>query len=273
MPCPPLDEFVAALPDEGSYSVWAGPVEGPVEVAYRERERHYAASTMKLGLVIAAYRSAEAGLLSLEDRVLVHNDFASAIGTGRFGIDETEDSDPQPWSRRGQRVALRWLAYRAIVRSSNLATNLLLDAVGLTAVDATLEAVGATDSIVSRGIEDTDARDAGLQNLVTAQDLARTLQALVAATAAGRDACDEILSVLAAQQINDALPALLPPGTRVAHKSGWVDGISHDAGIVYPDDADPFIVVICTSSPLDERSGCHLIASGAEAAWSDRRRR
>jgi beta-lactamase class A len=56
----------------------------------------------------------------------------------------------------------------------------------------------------------------------------------------------------------------------VAHKSGWVEGISHDAGIVYPPDAAPFVVVICTTSALDEQAGLDLIGTGALAAWSDR---
>jgi beta-lactamase class A len=269
MAFPHLDRFVEQLPPKGSYSVWAGPVDGPSWVAHRDREQHYAASTMKLALVIAAFREEEAGRLSLEETVSVHNSFASASGTGRFSLDESEDSDPEPWARLGQRVALRWLAYRSIVRSSNLATNLLLDAVGVPAVAAALDAVGAVDSVVSRGIEDSAARESGLQNLVTARDLALTLQALVAGTAAGRRSCQEILEVLAAQQINDAIPALLPAGTRVAHKSGWVEGISHDAGIVYPPGAEPFVVVVCTTSDLDEQAGLDLIAAGALAAWSD----
>jgi beta-lactamase class A len=273
MSCRHLEQYVRGLPAEGSFSIWAGPVEGPSWVTFRDRERHYAASTMKLALVIAAYRSAEAGTLDLDDTVAVHNRFTSAAGGAPFSLDPAEDSDPEPWARRGQQVALRWLAHHSIVRSSNLATNLLLDAVGASAVMAALDDVGATDSVVARGIEDADAREAGLQNLVTARDLALTLRALVTGTAAGRESCDEIVSVLAAQQINDAIPAGLPPGTRVAHKSGWVEGISHDAAIVFPDDAAPFVVVVCTTSTLDESTGLGLIASGARAAWSDRPRR
>jgi beta-lactamase class A len=264
-----LEQYVHRLPAEGSFSIWAGPVEGPAWVTFRDREPHYAASTMKLALVIAAYRSAEAGTLELDDTVAVHNSFASAAGGTPFSLDPGEDSDPEPWARQGQRVALRWLAYRSIVRSSNLATNLLLDAVGTSAVMAALHAVGATDSVVARGIEDADAREAGLQNLVTARDLARTLRALVTGTAAGRDSCDEIVSVLAAQQINDAIPAGLPPGTNVAHKSGWVKGISHDAGIVYPAGAPPYVLVMCTTSNLSEDDALGLIAGASAAAWRD----
>jgi beta-lactamase class A len=270
MPYPHLEQFVRELPAEGSFSLWAGAVDGPSWVTHRDCEPHYAASTMKLAVVLAAYRAAETGALDLEASVPVHNSFVSAAGGGAFSLDRAEDSDPEPWDRLGQPVALRWLAYRSIVRSSNLATNLLLDAVGTAAVADALTHVGATDSVVARGIEDADAREAGLQNVVTARDLALTLRALVSGTAAAHESCDEIVSVLAAQQINDAIPAGLPASTRVAHKSGWVEGISHDAGIVYPDDTAPFVVVVCTTSTLDENTGLELIASAARAAWSDR---
>jgi beta-lactamase class A len=265
-----LRTFVDALPDDGSFSVWSGPVSAAPTMSHRADEQHYAASTMKLALVIAAYREAEAGSVDLDAPVAVHDAFASGVGETRFSMDRGDDSDPEPWRRLGEDVSLRWLCYRAIVKSSNLATNLVLDVVGTDAVARTLAASGATGSVVTRGIEDTAARDAGLQNLVTAADLARTLQALYAQELTGADSSAEILAVLAAQQINDAIPAGLPKATRVAHKSGWVEGISHDAGIVYPTDADPFVFVMCTTSTLDEQAGLDLIAAGAAAAWADR---
>ncbi len=266
-----LEDFVADLPDRGSFSLWAGPLTGPPVVAHHVDAGHYAASTMKLALVIAAYRESDAARLDLDATMPIHNDFASVVGGKRFAMDVSEDSDPEPWRRIGSSVALRWLCYRAIVKSSNLATNLVLDATGISAVTEVLTVVGATNSIVSRGIEDGAARDTGLQNIVTAGDLARTLQALHAKTVASPESCQEILSVLAAQQINDAIPARLPYGTKVAHKSGWVDGISHDAGIVYSADSDPFVFVMCTTSDLDEQAGLDLIARGAAAAWQDRK--
>lgn len=240
-------------------------------MAHRADQQHYAASTMKLALVIAAYRLADAGELDLDDSVMICNEFISATGTARFSIDCGEDSDAEPWRRIGSSVALRWLCHRTIVRSSNLATNLVLARVGVRAVADTLAHLGATHSVVSRGIEDAPAREAGLDNLVTAADLGLTLQALAADRAASAPACREILSVLGAQQINDALPAGLPPGIRVAHKSGWVERVSHDAGIVCPSDGAPFVFAMCTTSDLDEQEGLDLIAAGAAAAWRDRK--
>ncbi len=271
MPLSALPRFVEELPGQGTFSLWWGPLKGEAWCTHDPDAEHYAASTMKLALVVAAYRQADLGQLDLDRPVTVHNDFHSAASPAHYGIERTDDSDPEPWRRIGTDVALRWLCHRALVRSSNLATNLVLEQVGVEAVGDALAAVGATGSVVSRGIEDSRAREAGHDNLVTAADLAVTLQALSSEQAASSASCREILAVLAAQQINDAIPAQLPVGTRVAHKSGWVNGISHDAGIVYPNREDPFVFVMCTTSDLDEQAGCSLIAAGAAAAYADRR--
>lgn len=239
-------------------------------VAYGAEQQHYAASTMKLALVIAAYREAELGRLDLDSPVAVHDGFASAADGSVYCLDRADDSDPRVWQRLGSTVSLRWLCYRAIVRSSNLATNLVLEHTGPDAIEQALAAIGATGSRVTRGIEDAAAREAGRRNLVTAADLAASLQMLTSGSLLSKAGTAEVLAVLAAQQINDAIPAGLPTGTRVAHKSGWIEGVSHDAAIIGPADSDPFVFVMCTTSELAERESLDLIAAGAAAAWADR---
>jgi beta-lactamase class A len=266
-----LEGFLSRLPDRGSFSVWAGPVAGEPVVALAVNRQHYAASTIKLALVLAAYREAESGRLDLDRRVEVHNKFASAADGTPYSLDRNDDNDPRVWRRLGASVTLRWLCYRAIVSSSNLATNLVLEVVGVEAVSLTLAEAGATSSSLTRGIEDTAAREAGLSNRVTAADLAVTLQRLAGGLLLDDAGTTEVLAVLAAQQINDAIPAGLPPTTRVAHKSGWVEGVSHDAAIIFPPDARPFLFVMCTTSDLAEQASLELIAAGAAAAWADRK--
>ena len=265
-----LRRFADELPSEGSYSLWVGPLSGDAWFTHNDEAQHYAASTMKLALVIAAYTEAESGRLDLDQPVAVRNDFRSASRSGRFGIDAAEDEDTEPWRHLGSKAALRWLCHRALVRSSNLATNLVLEAVDTDAIAGVLDKVGARSSRVERGIEDAAAREAGLDNLVTARDLARTLRGLATAHVAGRDACEEILSILRAQQVNDAIPRGLPAGVSVAHKPGWVDGVCHDVAVVYPPDSLPFVFVMCTTSELSTSAARELIADGASAAWSDR---
>jgi beta-lactamase class A len=270
VPTPALTSYVDGLPHDGTFSLWAGPIEGPAALSHQADHQHYAASTMKVALVISAYRRADAGTLDLDSQVNVHSEFDSVAPGARFEMDRSEDSDEETWRRMDTPVSLRWLANRAIVRSGNLATNLLLEAVGLPAVAETLDVIGATDSVVARGIEDAPARETGRQNLVTAADLALTLRELAGVRVASAQSCQEILATLAAQQINDAIPRGLPLGTKVAHKSGWVTGISHDAGIVYPDDSPPYVLVMCTTSELAEDESLALIARAAAASWQDR---
>lgn len=269
-----LDEQLAAVP--GIVSVWFGPVGGPPAYARRAHTPHYAASTMKVAVLAALHRSAEAGALDLDAEVPVRNEFTSAApGTPTFGCTPGYDNDDEVWARVGSGATLRWLARRMIIRSSNLATNHVIEHVGLPAVAAVWRDVGARHSVTGRGIEDHAARAAGFTNDVTAADLAALLSSIATATIASRAGCDEMLEVLLAQEHREDLAAGLPLGTRIAHKNGWVEGVRHGAGIVFPDDADPYAIVVCTTTALaDDEDGddeaCRLIARVSAAAWADR---
>lgn len=264
-----LSRQVDALPSNGSFSLWVGPLSGDPWFSFNHQSQHYAASTMKVVLVMAAFREADEGRVDLDSKISVHNDFRSVLDQSPYSLDDHEDSDPEPWQRLGSEVSVRWLAYRCLVRSSNLATNLLLEVVGLPPVTRMLAATGSDRSAVTRGIEDVRARQAGLHNLVTAEDLARQLQSLSQSSVVSSEGSQEILKILAAQQINDAIPVRLPTRVRVAHKSGWVEGVSHDAAIISPPDSEAFIFVMCTTSGLDETAGLDAIAMAARAAYDD----
>ena len=263
-----LEPELDAVP--GTVSIWCGPTGGSPAFTRNAQAAHYAASTMKVAVMAAAYRQAEAGDLDLDADVTVHDDFTSAAGSQRFRCSADYDGDPEPWRRLGEAVSLRWLIRRMIVRSSNLATNLVLEQTGVQAADDVWRAVGARESVVGRGIEDYAARDAGLDNLVTASDLATLLDALQAGRLAGPGATREMLEVLLAQEVKVDVVRGLPPGTRVAHKNGWVDGIRHSAALVFPDDAPAFVLATCITATMSDQTGCDLVADVAAAAWADR---
>jgi beta-lactamase class A len=221
-------------------------------------------------------------MLDLDAAVPVRNEFDSAKpGSPRYACARDYDNDHAVWQRLGQAVPLRWLAQRMIVKSSNLATNIAISHVGLAAVTGAWALAGARHSVTGRGIEDFAARDAGITNLVTAADLAALLGAVaLGATRPGPIAapptCSAMLDVLFAQEHREDLAAGLPPGTRVALKNGWVHGVRHSVGVIFPDDAPPYTIAVCTTTDLadggasGDDAACRIIARVSARAWSAR---
>ena len=139
---------------------------------------------------------------------------------------------------------------------------------GAGAVAEVLGDAGCSDTtVLPRGIEDAVAREAGLDNVVTAADLGLVLRGVAARTLAPEGTCAEIESVLARQQHRDGVPAGLPPGTYVANKTGWVDGVSHDVALVRPEGRPAYVLVVLTTVDLPEETASALIADVSRTVW------
>jgi beta-lactamase class A len=271
MPAPhlfPRDLLETIDGREGTVSVWVAGLDGDALLAHDAAAVHYAASTMKVPLVVGAYRRHERGELDLDLEVEVHNDFASAADGTTFSLRQEEDQDDETWARIGEKCSLRSLAVHALVKSGNLATNLLLEHVGPDEVARVLADAGCSPATqVRRGIEDLAAAEAGINNLVTAEDLGRVLVGVAARTLASEDSCTEVEAVLSRQEHRDGIPAGLPEGTYVANKTGWVEGIAHDMALVRPDGRAPYVLVVLTTVDLPEDEGQALIAGVSCTVW------
>src|SRR3989440_84050 len=125
--------------------------------------RFHAASTMKLPVMIQIFRDADAGLLGLDDSLTVHTAFPS-LAEGAFIVGKEDDSDSTLYSFVGRNRSVRDLLERMITRSSNLATNILIERVGAARAQASARALGAWSIQVLRGVEDGAAYRAGLNN-------------------------------------------------------------------------------------------------------------
>jgi beta-lactamase class A len=261
-----IAELLREVDGSGEFGVWLGRLDGVPVFEHAAERTHYAASTMKLPVAMAMMRKVEAGELALDQPVAVHNDFASAAG-GRFGVNPDEDEAPATWTKLGTTAPLGWLATEMITRSSNLATDLVLEQVGVPAAQAVLAEYGPGDSAIRRGIDDVAAQRAGISNLMSPAGLAGVLVAVGNQKGASGD---YLRDLLAGNQWNGEIPALLPDGTRVEHKNGWDTRIRHDGGIVRPTDAEPFVLVVCTTSDLPDAEAQKLIAAIALEAWNHR---
>jgi beta-lactamase class A len=255
-------------------SVWAGAAgaagaAGDAPLVEREATAtHYAASTMKLPLLVAAYRLHERGGLDLDAPVEVRNLFRSRVDGARFSLRQEDDQDDELWARVGGGATLRELARHTAVHSGNLAANLLLEQVGPAEVEAVLRAAGCSRrTVLPRAIGDLAAQHGGVENLVTAADLARVMAGLANRELLGPRAA-ELEVLLAEQQHREQIPAGLPPGATVADKPGWVPGVAHDVALVRPAGGrPPYVLAVCITAPAPEATLFGLSAAISAAVW------
>jgi beta-lactamase class A len=230
----------------------------------------HSASTMKVPVLVELFRRAEHGDLSLSDPLVVRNSFRSILDGSPYRLDPADDSELTLYEREGGTVTLLELARPMITHSSNLATNLLIDRLGAEAVSATMRALGFPGLVVRRGLEDDLAYAAGLNNTVTAADLAGLLAAIGRGEVVSPEASAAMEAILAAQAFNEGIPAGLPDGIHVAHKTGSIPGLYHDAAIVRPADAAPYVLVVLTTGLDEELAGPALVARISALAWEAR---
>jgi beta-lactamase class A len=120
---------------------------------------------------------------------------------------------------------------------------------------------------IPRGIGDEAARNAGLENVVTAADLALVMSGVATGRLASPATCAAVEEVLAGQQHRDQVPAGLPEGVYVANKTGWVDGVAHDVALVRPVEGPPYVIAVCTTAGADEQTLFALNAAVSAAVW------
>jgi len=207
----------------------------------------HSASTMKLAVLLGVFRQIDRGELRLDSPVHVRNRFTSIVNQEHFMLDLQGDADPNVYSNLGKTMTVRDLAYQMITISSNLATNLLVEVVGVYNLQRALDELGLDGMRILRGVEDMAAFDAGLNNEVTANGLLKLLRVIADKKAFSVAASEQMLDILLDQQFKSGIPAGLPKAARVAHKTGNISTVHHDAGIVYFEDRKPYVLVILTS--------------------------
>ena len=250
----------------GEVAVALRSVDGRTELLIDADKAFHAASTMKVPVMIELFRQAEAGTLKLDEPLLVKNEFHSIVDGSVYQMDVSDDSDGEVYKMAGKTMALRDLCEAMITVSSNFAANLLIEKLGAKNVQATVDRLGGTGVRVLRGVEDQKAFDKGLNNVTTAGGLAALFMHLASGTAVSPKADAEMIAMLKRQKFNDAIPAGIPGGTPVAHKTGTITKIHHDAGIVYG--PHPYVLVVLTRGIQDQKVSGPLMASISREVWN-----
>jgi beta-lactamase class A len=216
------------------------------------------ASTIKVPIMFAVFRQAVTRSISLDDPVLIANQFSSLADGSPYSLDVQDDSDKSLYERIGQTETIRELTRLMIVRSSNLATNLLIELVGAQEVNDLLNGMGIEGISVLRGVEDKAAYRAGLNNRASARGLTQMMKMIAEGKVVSKSASDEMIQIMLGQEFNESIPGLLPTSTRVAHKTGLTDEFYHDTGIVFPENRKPYAISIMTQGfPEDDEDQAH----------------
>lgn len=245
----------------GTYAVAYKDAKTGEQVLVNERERFHAASTMKTPVMIEVYRQAAGGKFKLTDSITIKNEFKSIVDGSSYALHPEDDSELTLYGMAGKKLPLYNVMYLMIISSSNLATNLIIEWVDARKVTHTMRSLGAMDIEVLRGVEDSKAFAKGLNNTVTAFDLMIIYDQMARGSIVSPSACEGMINILKDQKFNEIIPAQLPAGVVVAHKTGSIHGVQHDSGIVMLPDGSRYSLVILSKNLGDEPASIQSMAT------------
>ena len=231
------------------------------ELHYDSDRWFHAASTIKVAILLAVFGEIHRGRLAPQSRLHVRNRFVSAYDGSAFRVLPDRDADAEVHAAIGKTMRVSELALHMIATSSNLATNLLLDLIGLESVQRTIERFGLTGLDIRRGVEDEKAFEHGIVNRVTAHGLVSLLRVIAEERAYTPELSRQMLDILHQQEFKKGIPARLPREVRVAHKTGDISTVAHDAGVVYAPEAKPYVIAILTEWRPDAGGRSSTIAA------------
>lgn len=213
--------------------------------------QHASASMIKLVVLAALFDKVAAGEIDLAAQVEVKaSDIVSGTGT-------VQDDGPGTYE-------LQELARRMIADSDNTATNVIVDLIGMDAVNEEASKLGLTGTVMARKMMDVVAADQGMRNRMTSDDAATILNLIASGKLVNEQMSELAMSFLLQQTINAGLTDAIPAGVQVAHKTGELNQAEHDGGVVLA--AHPYVLVVMTEG-IDNYLGVSVIADVSRAVY------
>jgi beta-lactamase class A len=215
-----------------------------------------AASTIKVPILATALDEADAGRLDLAQPCALPSQRTRGSGV----------LHALPFLNA---LTLADLLTLMIIVSDNTATNVVIDLIGMERVNRFCARAGLKATVLRRKMMDADAVRQGLENTTTARDQATLLDAIAWRDLLPAPSRAFALGALEQQQFNDGLPALLPDGAVVAHKTGVLPGLRHDVGIITGMNGRQAVVAVLVSGVEAGPPGCpsDSLAAIGFAAW------
>ena len=246
---------------EGTFAVAFKDLSTGKELLINDTVTFHAASTMKTPVLVEVYKQAAEGKFSLSDSLIIKNEFKSIVDGSLFSLDSTDDSETELYKHIGEKRTISYLLYQMIIVSSNFSTNLIMELVDAKNVSATMVQLGAKDIHVLRGVEDGKAFAKGLNNTITANGLMMLFEKMAKGETVNPAASQAMIDILLDQKFNEIIPARLPADVKVAHKTGSINGVQHDTGIVFLPHGKKYVLVLLSKNLKDEKGAIKAMAN------------
>lgn len=231
-----LEQAVERRLEKGvSVSVYCRRLDGGREIRWQDKVMP-SASLIKVPILVCAFRREKEGLLSFAQKQAVYD----AVEGGSF-FDLPQGAVVSVWD----------LLFHMIVESDNTCTNMLIDLLGFDAVNEEIRRQGMAHTVLRRKMMDFEAAAAGRENVTTAADMGRLFIRLAQGRCLDPERDKTMRQILAAQEDNCILPAQIPHNVAVEHKTGQLDGIYHDCGLVWKP-GGPYVCCLMADHICDE---------------------
>jgi len=248
-----IQEFLKT--QTGNVAVVVETLDGDRAVAINTERVFPSASTIKLAIMSELFNRAAVGDFSLTDTITI----TEKHRTGGDGI--LKELNP------GHIFTLEELCTLMIILSDNEATNILIDFLGMENINATIKRLGLKDAHLGRHMMDSEARRQGHDNFISAEDLAKILKLIVSGRNVNQKSSEKMLDIMKRQQVRGRLDLYLPGEIVIAHKTGDLDLLEHDVGIVYPENGKAYIIVVLTNETTTNKDGREIIGHISKMAY------
>lgn len=216
----------------GDSAVWIEDLETGWVAAHQGDKPFPAASVVKVPILVTCLQRAEEGELDLREPVILR------------GRDKADGSGVLKELPNGSTLTMGELAELMVTQSDNTAANLLISRLGMEPLNRSFLEMGLKSTRLSRKMMDFSQRRSGVENWTTARDISLVFRRIYQRKEMSPAVSERCLDLLKRQAINDRIPALLPPGTVVAHKTGLEKGVCHDSGIVFAEEGAVLVCVL-----------------------------
>ncbi len=249
-----INEFIAA--QDGNTAVYVKNFKTNQEIKINEKMLFPSASTIKLTIMAEIFRRVDRGELNLDDKIEINEN----METGGDGILKELDY--------GHRFTIREIMTLMIILSDNMATNILIDLLGMDRVNKTIKELGLKDTKLQRKMMDSQAVEEGRDNFITAEDAAHILELIYRGKCISKKCSEQMIEILKKQQVRGRLDLYLPEEVVIAHKTGDLDLLEHAVGIVYLPNVE-YMICVLTNEVRTNKDGREIIGKISKMVYDE----